>query len=1560
MTWHFRFGYVFGNNRANVLEGSDWAEFIFGFGGADEIYGKGGNDRVFAGRGNDWIHAGTGNDFVDGGRGFDTAAFDGSIFDYDINLHCNWFSTTAIVTRFGDDGRPLEVDYLKRVEALYFEDEDYTLYIDGRNNQVLALDDAAATDEDTALTISAEDLLANDTDFDGDTLTVTAVDVLSDLGAVISFVDGQVTYNPAGQFETLKEGETVTDTFSYTVDDGNGGTTTATVTVTITGKNDAPALCQTSVVAFSENSDAVVSVAEAHDVEGDDVTFSISGGDDAAEFEIDPITGELRFVTAPDFENPEDTDSDNIYRVTISASDGSGGVTTKDVSIYVKDVAEAAPGTIIAYDMLGSQSQNLVSFTTDAPQFSSAGDGFGKYTVGDSIPFAIVDDSGGSFPTDTLGIIDSTANTDEFFGLVDTQNSDNDGPLNAVWVFDIEGYENLSLSIDAGAMGDFESSDTITLTYSIDGGAELELFSFSADEDTSQTYTLAGGTAFTLDDPLVETTTATVLSNVLQTLTKSLEGSGSELTIKLTGTADGGSEAFAVQNLVIEASEASERVVVAFDMVGSTSQNLISFTNNSPAFSSAGDGFGKYTVGDSIPFSIVDDSGGSFPADTLGIIDSATNTDEFFGATDTVNSDNSDPVTATWVFDISGFYNLSVALDAGAMGDFESSDSFTMTYSIDGGQEQTLFSFEADEDATLDYTLAGGAVVTLNDPLVEITTGTVLSNALQTLTQSITGSGSQLEITFTADTDGGSEAFAFQNLVIEGEVDATSTGEPSYSVTAQDAEIFEGDSGSTTVTFEIARSGDASEAGSVAYQVIGDLDADDFAGGDLSGVLDFAAGETTKTITLEVAGDLLDECDETLAVTLTDPVNGTIVDQIATTIVQNEDDITLISEIQGEGAASLLLGQYVIVSAVVTYTTSNGFFLQEEDADADDNGLTSEGIFVFTGSESTVQAGDLVKVGGLVDEYNTLTQIDTVDYLSVLATGTTLPTAASIQLSTIATNFEQHEGMRISVTSGIEDEELTIIENFNFDRYGDISVSAGTQTQATQLYDAQTEAEEVAAVIEGNQNNRIVITDGSTQQNPDSYGYVANTSDGDDGDGVLSSGDDFTAEGPTLRLGAEIVSPIEGVLTVEQVSSFTDPEYKVLVDGTLDIDETTNSGAREETPADVGGDIQVASFNVLNYFTTFSGGTGPDGSLDPRGADNQSEFDRQTAKIVEAMIETGAEVFALQEIENNGFNDASAIDALVDVLNAKAVAEGTGAVYAYVNPLGVDGFLGTDAIMTGMIYDTTKLTLVYADSLVFEEASAADTYAIAEVLNSYVSSGDQVGDFQRNRPATVATFQDENGEIFTVASNHFKSKGDSNLQDLAESVQSLLDAGSIPADEVATVEAVLAALIADPNFDQGNGQGFWNQVRTDAATELVSWLEGDYADALSGLGISDADYLVMGDFNAYAEEDPVQAVRDDAAYVDLIDQFIGQEDAYSFVFDGQQGTLDQALASEGMASQVTGLAEWHINADEPDLLNYDDSFTDSGFYNEDVFASSDHDPVIVGLDLGSQNDNLLA
>ncbi|WP_269584151.1 ExeM/NucH family extracellular endonuclease [Roseibium sp. Sym1] len=1473
MSWHFRFGLILGNRHPNFLEGTDWSDLILGFGGDDVIEAGGGNDTVLAGRGDDWIHGGAGNDYLDGGRGFDTAAFDGSIFDYDINLCRGWFSSTALVTRFGDDGRPVEVDYLKRVEALHFAEEDYTLYLDGRNNAVLALDDAAATDEDTALTLTFDDLLANDTDFDGDTLTVTQVDALSGLGAVISVVDGKVIYSPAGVFDALKEGETVTDSFSYTVDDGHGGSSTATVSVTVTGTNDAPELELVPSVEFAENGSDVVATATASDVDSDGVGFSLSG-DDAALFTIDETTGEIRFVAAPDFEMPADADGDNAYELVVTATDTEGATDAQAVTVNVTDVVEVpevdARINEFHYDNAGTDTGEFVEIRTAA---------------GDDVSFleiVLINGNNGS-QYNRIGVSGLTMTSD---GTHDYY----------VWELPTNGMQN-------GA------PDGLAL---VNGGSVLEFLSYEGEIET----TIDGQSVTSTDIGVAETGG----TEIGQSLQRNDDDSWNEAAAETRGAAN---EAPGI--------ELNARInEFHYDNAGTDTGEFVEIRVNAGADVSA------------LDVRLINGNGGA--QYNLAAVSGLTMT--------------SDGTFDYYVWDLP-----SNGLQNGAP------DGIAL---VNDGEVVEFLTYEGVITTTIE-----GVEVTSTDVGVAESSDTAAGESLQ---RNEDGSWSEA----APETKGAENAGGTGPLIearineIHYDNDGTDTGEfveirvnADADVGGLQVQLINGNGGASYNSVDVSTLTMTSD-GTYDYYVW-DLPSNGIQNGAPDGValvngtdvVEFLSYEGEMTAT--IAGTEVTSTDIGVSESNATPAgqslqrneDGSWNAPAAETRGEANDGGTggeptarFISEIQGTGSASLLVGDYVLVSAVVTYTTANGFFLQEEDADADGDILTSEGIFVFTGGEPSVVVGDTVDVAGTVEEFFGMTQLGSAE---VTKTGTTtLPTAAAIQLSQVATNYEQYEGMRISVTSGIENERVTIIENFNFDRFGDITVSAGTQTQATQLYDAQTEADEIAAHVDGNMNNRLVITDGTSSQNPDSYGYVANNTAGDDGDGILSAGDDFSAGGPTLRLGAEMNSAIEGVLTYEF------GEYKVLVDGTLDIDEATNSGARQDMPDDVGGEIQVASFNVLNYFTTFSGGTGPNGDLSPRGADSQAEFDRQTAKIVDAMIKTGAEVFALQEIENNGFSDASAIAALVDALNARALVDGTGAVYDYANPLGGDGFLGTDAIMTGIVYDTTQLTLVHAEGLVFGETSAADTYAIAEFLNTYVSSSDQVGDFQRNRPSTIATFRDANGEVFTIASSHFKSKGDSNLQDLADGVQAALDGGSVPAGEVAAVQAALDALTADPNFDQGNGQGFWNQVRADAAGELAAYLEGGYADALAGLGIADPDYLLMGDFNAYAEEDPVQAVRDDAGYTDLIDQFLGQDEAYSYVFDGQQGTLDQALASESLANQVTDLTEWHINADEPDLLNYDQDFNDPGFYNEDPFAASDHDPVILGLNLGAQGDALLA
>ncbi|MEL7313517.1 MAG: 5'-nucleotidase C-terminal domain-containing protein [Cyanobacteria bacterium J06559_3] len=223
---------------------------------------------------------------------------------------------------------------------------------------------------------------------------------------------------------------------------------------------------------------------------------------------------------------------------------------------------------------------------------------------------------------------------------------------------------------------------------------------------------------------------------------------------------------------------------IAFDLVDGTNQNLDSFTvttsgGNDPATWSPGDWFGVAAYGSwpqsaGVPFGIADDSvfpisGSVFAPDTQGLIDSTTaSTDTFFSAIDLVNDSNpGGSATATWEFDINNVANLMLSIDMAAMGDFESSnDSYVWSYSIDGGAFQDIFVGSVDEAGSQTYTMESGATPTLDDPLV--INGVTLNDEFQTLTEAIMGTGSTLTLQVFGTSDGGSEAYAAQHILIEG------------------------------------------------------------------------------------------------------------------------------------------------------------------------------------------------------------------------------------------------------------------------------------------------------------------------------------------------------------------------------------------------------------------------------------------------------------------------------------------------------------------------------------------------------------------------------------------------------------------------------------------------------------------------------------------------------------------------------------------------------------------------------------------------------------------------
>ena len=410
----------------------------------------------------------------------------------------------------------------------------------------------------------------------------------------------------------------------------------------------------------------------------------------------------------------------------------------------------------------------------------------------------------------------------------------------------------------------------------------------------------------------------------------------------------------------------------------------------------------------------------------------------------------------------------------------------------------------------------------------------------------------------------------------------------------------------------------------------------------------------------------------------------------------------MIWEVQGSGAASPVVGQSHVVEGVVVGDFQGagqlgGYFLQEEDAEADGDPATSDGIFIFdTGLDVSVE--EVVRVQGTVTEFFGLTEINNVSQAAVCSTGT-IVTEATVTLPVASIDvWETVEGMLITIPH-----TLYVSGNFTQGRFGEVDLSVrGPLDSPTNVVAPGAPA---LALQDLNDRSRIQLDDGSTVQNPLPLPPYLGP------DGTLRTGDTIPSLTGVLGFGFGVyeVHPIEPV-------------------------EFTRANPRPQSPPEVGGSLTVGAYNVLNYFTTLDGSgpiCGPLGNQDCRGADNAFEFERQRAKLVAALAELDADIVGFMEIENHPADvpTADLVGGINDVLGA-----GT---YDYIPT----GAIGSDAIRVALIYKPAEVTPV-GDFAILDSAVDPDF------------------DDQKNRPALAQTFR-ENGtdDGVTVAVNHLKSKG---------------------------------------------------------------------------------------------------------------------------------------------------------------------------------------------------------
>lgn len=611
--------------------------------------------------------------------------------------------------------------------------------------------------------------------------------------------------------------------------------------------------------------------------------------------------------------------------------------------------------------------------------------------------------------------------------------------------------------------------------------------------------------------------------------------------------------------------------------------------------------------------------------------------------------------------------------------------------------------------------------------------------------------------------------------------------------------------------------------------------------------------------------------------------------------------LTPITEIQktGKGDDSALSGQTVsargIVTAVYTHgedglsTTLSGFTIQTPGTGGawDPNRAASDALFVYVGSKFTMPApNQCVDVTGTVGEYPktdnkktpaealSLTQLVPTEISTVKECQPVTPTPLS-QVPTAA-QMEALESMLVKPEGA-----WTITDNYNAGTYGTLMLTPGTEPLRAAT-DVVAPGEEAKAYEAANAAKQIALDDGTNTNLTRSKATELPFA--------------YLADGASARVGYRVDFTKPVILDSRNKAFVFQPTSMVAAHP--DRSPVTITGERPSAPA-VAGDIHVATFNVLNYFSDLGEDeAGCEGYPDRenkyvtaknckvRGAYSKEAFSNQQAKIVLAINALDADVVALEEIENSqavlGKDRDEALKNLVSALNQAA----GGDVWTHVpSPKTVPA--GEDVIRIAYIYKPATVKTV-------GESEILDDPAFTKLARQPLA--------QRFAPVEK---DGKKGTEFVVIANHFKSKG------------------SVPKG------------MEEGNTDNGDGQGNANAVRVAQATALAKFAEK----------FADAPTLLVGDFNSYSQEDPLKVLTS-AGWT----RESGSTDA-SYVYGGRSGSLDHVFANAAAHPLIAEVGSWALNAQEAVAFEYSRANYNAHllFEKDNPFRSSDHNPEIVGL-----------
>lgn len=602
-----------------------------------------------------------------------------------------------------------------------------------------------------------------------------------------------------------------------------------------------------------------------------------------------------------------------------------------------------------------------------------------------------------------------------------------------------------------------------------------------------------------------------------------------------------------------------------------------------------------------------------------------------------------------------------------------------------------------------------------------------------------------------------------------------------------------------------------------------------------------------------------------------------------------EEEITPITAIQGTGGSSPLVGRTVATSGVVTaaYPTGGyrGVFLQTPGRAGT---RASSGVFVYSAAlAADVTVGEHLQVTGVVSEYQGLTEVSPAAGAWSRLGAAAKVRATKVRLPLSEARRERLEGMLVLPVG-----RFTITNNYTTNSYGEIGLASGRSALPQPTDVARPGSRAYDRVVASNKRRLVTLDDGASVN----YG----------------SGASRNLPLPWLRPDNEVRTGAPVTFTRPVVLDYRNdlwklqPTQQLLGGAAAAGSEPVRIGStRTARPAEVGGDVRLGTFNVLNYFPTtgedwersgsgtctyYTDRSGARTTVNtctddgPRGAADAANLARQQAKIVAAINRLGADVVSLEEIESSaslGQPRDTALKTLTDALNAAAGRK----VWSFVpSPTRVPAV--EDVIRTAFIYKHDAVRPVGSSTILEDPAFDNAREPLA----------------QEFRPLGSTSRGD-----FVVVVNHFKSKGSGEGDDA----------------------------------DTGDGQGASNASRVKQAEALVAFAQERSRAART------STLFLTGDFNAYDQEDPVRVIEE-AGFTDVASRFVPHKETYQF--DGLVGSLDHVFASRTALRSITGADIWDINADESvarEYSRFNANVTD--LYALDPYRASDHDPELVGF-----------